>query len=142
MGKSLKEIKINQKKTFPVRGCQYGIISGLERFFNWYGRLVATYAKTAIIICVVATVCGGLGLLRFYEEGDAASLVVPKHSQFRKNIDWIDENFPREVRVHSIVYTADNVLTPEVIRTIYKQRKLLDHIVAGENSKTFKVKIS
>ena len=103
---------------------------------------MARYAKTAIIICVVATVCGGLGLLRFYEEGDAASLVVPKHSQFRKNIDWIDENFPREVRVHSIVYTADNVLTPEVIRTIYKQRKLLDHIVAGENSKTFKVKIS
>ena len=87
------------KNLFPVRGCQYGIISALERFFNWYGRLVATYAKTAIIICVVATVCGGLGLLRFYEEGDAASLVVPKHSQFRKNIDWIDENFPREVRV-------------------------------------------
>ena len=47
-----------------------------------------------------------------------------------------------QVRVHSIVYTADNVLTPEVIRTIYKQRKLLDHIVAGKNSKTFKVKIS
>ena len=45
-----------------------------------------------------------------------------------------------QVRVHSIVYTADNVLTPEVIKTIYKQRKLLDTIVAGD--KTFKVKIS
>ena len=36
-------------------------------------------------------------LLRFYEEGDAARLVIPPHSEFRKNIDWIDDNFPREV---------------------------------------------
>ena len=82
---------------------------------------------------------GGLGLLRFYEEGDAASLVIPENSEFRRNIDWIDENFPREVRVHSIVYTAENVLTPAVIRTIYRQRKLLDTIVAGQRNKTFKV---
>ena len=125
---------------FPsVRACQYGIISALERFFTWYGCLVATYAKTAILICLVATVGGGLGLLRFYEEGDAASLVIPENSEFRRNIDWIDENFPREVRVHSIVYTAENVLTPAVIRTIYRQRKLLDTIVAGQRNKTFKV---
>ena len=58
---------------------------------------MATYAKTAILICVLATVAGGLGLLRFYEEGDAASLVIPVHSEFRRNIDWIYENFPREV---------------------------------------------
>ena len=34
---------------------------------------------------------------RFYEEGDAATLVIPRHSTFRKNLDWLDENFPREV---------------------------------------------
>ena len=34
---------------------------------------------------------------RFYEESDAARLVIPPHSDFRKNIDWIDNNFPREV---------------------------------------------
>ena len=45
-----------------------------------------------------------------------------------------------QIRVHSIVYTADNVLTPEVIRTIYKQRKLLDNIIAGGQNKTFKVR--
>ena len=37
-------------------------------------------------------------LIRFYEEGDAASLVIPVNSQFRKNIDWLDDNFPREVK--------------------------------------------
>ena len=34
---------------------------------------------------------------RFYEEGDAASMVIPRESDFRKNIDWLDNNFPREV---------------------------------------------
>ena len=24
-------------------------------------------------------------------------MVIPRHSKFRKNIDWLDENFPREV---------------------------------------------
>ena len=36
--------------------------------------------------------------MRFYEEGDAASLVIPPHSEFRRNIDWMDDNFPREVK--------------------------------------------
>ena len=37
-------------------------------------------------------------MVRFYEEGDAASLVIPWDSEFRRNIDWLDENFPREVK--------------------------------------------
>ena len=88
-----------------VRWCQYGIISSLEKFFTWYGRLVSTYPWTSIIICLGITVGGGLGLCRFYEEGDAASLVIPPHSDFRKNIDWMDNNFPREVSIsHSSRY--------------------------------------
>ena len=41
-------------------------------------------------------------MFRFYEEGDAASLVIPRGSEFRKNIDWQDENFPREVNTSQI----------------------------------------
>ena len=48
-----------------ARAVQYGIIGSLERFFTWYGCLVATYPKTSIILCILATVGGGLGLLRF-----------------------------------------------------------------------------
>ena len=40
-----------------------------------------------------------------------------------------------QVRVHSVVYTADNVLTPAVIKTIYRQRKLLNQLTI--NNKTF-----
>ena len=98
-----------------MRACQYGVIGSLEKFFTWYGCLIATYPRTAILACISVTIAGGLGLLRygvvvgakiehvistvsrFYEEGDAASMVIPRHSVFRKNIDWLDENFPREV---------------------------------------------
>ena len=49
---------------FPVRACQYGIISSLERFFTWYGSLVSTFPRTAILSCILATLAGGAGLLR------------------------------------------------------------------------------
>ena len=102
-------------------------------------------------------------------------MVIPRHSPFRKNMDWLDTNFPREVkkknkqihstmnsisgnaysiipieilfciissqiRTHSILYEADNVLTPEVIQAIYKQRKLLQNLKTG--NKSFQVRIS
>ena len=49
---------------FAVRWCSNGVISSLERFFSWYGCLVASHPWTAILICLAATVGGGLGLLR------------------------------------------------------------------------------
>lgn len=131
MEKKLKEQTSLQKF---VRACQYGVIGSLEKFFTWYGCLIATYPKTAILACVSVTIAGGLGLLRFYEEGDAASMVIPRNSVFRKNIDWLDENFPREIRVHSVLFTAENVLTSKVMQTIFKQRKKLEELKIGEKS--------
>jgi len=131
MEKKLKE-QTNLQKF--ARACQYGVIGSLEKFFTWYGSLIATYPKTAILACIAVTIAGGLGLLRFYEEGDAASMVIPRNSVFRKNLDWLDENFPREIRVHSVLFTADNVLTPGVLQTIYKQRKMLDKVTIGDKS--------
>jgi len=117
-----------------ARLCQHGVIGSLEKFFQWYGSLIATHPKKAILLSILITTLGGLGLLRFYEEGDAASMVIPRHSPFRKNMDWLDTNFPREIRTHSILYEADNVLTPEVIQAMYKQRKLLQNLKTGNKS--------
>ena len=39
-----------------------------------------------------------------------------------------------QIRTHSILYEADNVLTPEVIQAIYKQRKLLQNLKTGNKS--------
>jgi len=125
----------NQTKLQKIaRHCQYGVIGTLEKFFEWYGTLIATYPLYAILISITVTFLGGLGLFRFYEEGDAASMVIPRHSTFRRNIDWLDENFPREIRTHSILYQAENVLTPEVFQTMYRQRKLLQNLTSGDKS--------
>jgi Niemann-Pick C1 protein len=125
-----------------IRGCQDGIIGSLEKFFRWYGELVATHPKKAILACLIATVLGGLGLFRFYEEADAASIVIPNNSQFRRNIDWLDNNFPREFRTHSVVYKADNVLTPSVIQFMYKQRKQLSTLqVANKTFQDFCIQV-
>merc|ERR1711953_1147986 len=118
-----------------ARQCQYGVIGSLEKFFHWYGSLIARYPKYAIVASLTVTILGGLGLFRFYEEGDAASMVIPRQSAFRKNMDWLDNNFPREFRTHSILYQAENVLTPKVIQTIFKQRKLLEEVKVDD--KTF-----
>ena len=48
-----------------ARNCQHGILSSLENFFQWYGKLVATHPKYAIFISVFVTFMGGLGLLRY-----------------------------------------------------------------------------
>ena len=52
-----------------------------------------------------------------------------------RNIDFLDNNFPLEVRYHSVVYTAEDVLTPPVIQAIYRQRRLLNSLTLG--NKTF-----
>lgn len=130
----MEKKKEETKLQILARQCQYGVIGSLEKFFHWYGRLIATYPKYAIVASLTITVLGGLGLLRFYEEGDAASMVIPRQSDFRKNMDWLDNNFPREFRTHSILYQADNVLTPEVIQTIYKQRTILQQVTIDDRT--------
>ena len=49
---------------FLARLCQHGVIGSLEKFFQWYGSLIATHPKKAILLSVLITILGGLGLLR------------------------------------------------------------------------------
>ena len=62
--KNLKGNTLYCKNIFSVRWCSNGVISSLERFFSWYGELVASSPWTSILICLAITVGGGLGLLR------------------------------------------------------------------------------
>ena len=70
-----------------VRDCQYGVIGSLEKFFTWYGRLVATYPKTAIVSCILVTIGGGLGLLRY----------IAVLNEFRKGVVLITVQISQEI---------------------------------------------
>jgi len=50
---------------------------------------------------------------------------------FRVNTDWLWENFPNERRFASMIFTAENILQPEVIQTIYKVRKSVEELVTA-----------
>ena len=60
-------------------------------------RLEVEIATTLFKITILPYLKHFIHHFRFYEEGDAASMVIPRESDFRKNIDWLDNNFPREV---------------------------------------------
>ena len=50
-------------------------------------------------------------------------LWIPDDSVSRMNMEWLWDNFPNDVRFHTMIFEADNVLDPKVIRTMYSVRK-------------------
>ena len=52
-------------------------MNGLERYFRWHGRLVATYPLLFLLATTITTVMFGLGLISFREESDLTALWVP-----------------------------------------------------------------
>ena len=38
-------------------------------------------------------------------------------------MEWLWDNFPNDLRFHTMIFEADNVLEPEVIRAMYSVRK-------------------
>ena len=52
-------------------------MNGLERYFRWHGKLVATYPLLFLLATTITTVMFGLGLISFREESDLTALWVP-----------------------------------------------------------------
>ena len=52
-------------------------MNGLERYFRWHGKLVATYPLLFLLATTITTVMFGLGLISFREEADLTALWVP-----------------------------------------------------------------
>ena len=51
-----------------------------------------------IFLSVIATIVCGMGLIGFYEESDMTALWVPKGSKLRNNVEWVQQNFPQQLR--------------------------------------------
>lgn len=48
-------------------------------------------------------------------------LWIPYNSDYRLNNDWMFNNFPRDLRFNSLIFAADNVLTADAIRAMYRK---------------------
>jgi len=102
-----------------------GVFSGaaLETFFEWYGRLVAKYPLTFIVITLLIPALSTIGLLKFKTENNPYKLWIPQNSDYLRNHEWLWEHFPDDIRFNSVIITAENVLTPETMKKLMQIHK-------------------
>jgi len=51
-----------------------------------------------ILLCLISCGLCGIGLLNFSEENNAFKLWIPSNSDFYKNNEWLEKNFPPDNR--------------------------------------------
>lgn len=100
----------------------------MENFFFSYGKFVAKKPVAFIILCIVLTLACGSGIIYFEKETTGTKLWIPSNSAARLNTDWLWDNFPPTFRYNSIIFESEDILTPEVIQTMYRVRKKVDKI--------------
>ena len=101
----------------------FGALEKLEAYFHWHGAQVARRPYSVISLCLVLTGVSCMGLLTFKEEREMVNLWVEPTSRFRQENSWVQENFPRELRIHQVMFKAENVLEPSVLREMARVRK-------------------
>ena len=82
-----------------------------------------------------------IGLLNFKSEANAIKLWIPASSDFAKNYDYLWNNYPPDIRFHSIVFLAPendpDILQPKYIQHIYKTYQELRSLTFGTNNQTW-----
>lgn len=78
-----------------------------------------------VILCtfLMAALCG-LGMIRFELKDSSEPIWIPEDSDVLKNQRWVEEKFPLNYRYNMYIVTADNVLTPAVIKQVSPSRRL------------------
>lgn len=84
-----------------------------------YGGKVSSYplSFSLVFYLLCGVFCGGMYWYR--EEGNPYKLWIPQDSDFVRNTEWLWDNFPPEMRIHSVIITSEtNVLEPEVMEAV------------------------
>eukprot|EP00095_Tigriopus_kingsejongensis_P012251 snap_masked-scaffold472_size162276-processed-gene-0.4 protein:Tk12251 transcript:snap_masked-scaffold472_size162276-processed-gene-0.4-mRNA-1 annotation:"hypothetical protein DAPPUDRAFT_306990" len=127
----LEDVAASSPKSTSVAGSLSGVsvISSQEEEIitdeslssdSAYGLKVSrwplSFTLASLLVCSLCM----LGLLNYSEEGNPYKLWIPQNSDFVRNTDWLWTNFPPDLRFHSVIIKADNVLEPSVIQHILK----------------------
>jgi hypothetical protein len=97
----------------------------LEQLFEKHGRLVAKYPWIFVGVCFFIALSSSCGLLAFRWENNIVRLWNPTNSETGRNFAWLWKNHPPDLRRHSIIFQADNVLHPDVIKKVRFYPRLL-----------------
>ena len=109
----------------------------LKSCFAIHNPLPLSYPVVFLVGSLLTTALLGLGLVSFHEEHDLTKveqcmvtliahtntaipqLWVPVGSKLRNNVEWVQENFPQQLRFNQVIFKSENVLSPEVLQDMY-----------------------
>ena len=69
------------------------------------------------------------------QENNNSKLWIPTTSDFYIDSQWLEANFPPEVRFNNVILVGDNILNPEMIRLIYYMHKDIANITLRNGDK-------
>lgn len=96
----------------------YHVSITIGQFFYRLGRFIANNPWRTIIACWLIVAFCSLGFLRFHQEKSPMKLWVPQNSKFLHDTNWVIDNFKEGNRIETVMLTAPDVLTPEVLQKL------------------------
>ncbi|XP_069941812.1 NPC intracellular cholesterol transporter 1-like [Cherax quadricarinatus] len=120
----------------PQKSCiqrlSHAVVETLERSFYRYGESVASHPCLYIAGCLLFTCVACMGFFNFHQEHRPERLWIPQNSDYIRTLDWQAENFPQDQRMEFIMYQADNVLTADYVREMYRIHQLVSSLVVTD----------
>ena len=98
--------------------CSNSILHTLLLYFCRLGKLVGGSPWITILISLILSGSCLIGLMEFTQESRGEKLWTPEDSLAQKHKNWVDANFPTEVRVSIALVVAGDVLTPLILKEV------------------------
>ena len=103
----------------------------LERFFAWYGELIAKHPLTTIQLCILFVGVCSVGFAWFHKENRTEKLFIPQSSKSIDDLNTAEKYFRVKIREEIILLVASsdhpNVLSPECLKqALYAHNAVMD----------------
>ena len=89
-----------------------------EFYIFRHGRLIARYPFRYIVACLLVTISLGSGIYFMHWETNIVRLWNPENSESGMNFKWLWQNHPPDLRRHSILFKAENMLSKHSLKQV------------------------
>lgn len=100
----------------------------IEQTFYHYGITVARRPTVFIVLCLLLTAFASIGLSNFTLDKQSVRLWISQDSAEH------NQNFPINLRTHSVIYEADNVFLKEVLLEMLHVHKAVSNLATKDTS--------
>lgn len=98
----------------------------LNFLLHRWGIGVAKHPWYFIIGSIVIAVTCSIGLISFTTENRPTKLWIPQDSGFVENTEWLQNNFPNDIRLHAMIFTDEDILRPEVLLWVWNEMQIFE----------------